>query len=83
MKTNTIILTIAAAVLSLASCEQKKEPAGELKEKIDDALDRRPNEKLKDSIEDLEKDARKAGEGISDALDKAAQDVEKKVDKSK
>ncbi len=41
MKTNTIILTIAAAVLSLASCEQKKEPAGELKEKIDDALDHR------------------------------------------
>lgn len=84
MKTIACLLTIATTLGGLVSCEKKAEPAKtSIGAKIDDALDRRPNEKLKDAVEDLEKDAKKAGEGITEALDKAAKDLEKDLEKSK
>ena len=84
MNTRLILVSAAAVICGLASCKQKDEPkSGSVREKIDDALDRRPNEKIKDAVEDLSKDAKKAGEGISEAVDKAAQDAKKKIEESK
>lgn len=84
MSTRLICIAAAAAICGLASCKQKEAPpSGSIREKIDDALDRRPNEKIKDAVEDLSQDAKKAGKGISDAVDQAAQDAKKKIEESK
>ncbi len=55
MKLNYLLA--AAMFAALPACKEKHETPN-VKEKIDDALDRRPNEKLKDAGEDI-KDAGK------------------------
>ena len=42
-------LTLAAVLLTFSACEEKKTPGEKVKDKVDDALDRRPNEKLRDA----------------------------------
>lgn len=46
-------LFIASAALSLVtvSCKEEKGPAGKIGDKIDDALDQRPGEKVRDAVE--------------------------------
>ena len=63
------LLLIAAMILILPACEQKPTTAtDEVKDKIDDALDRRPAEKIRDSIEDM-----------GDELEDAAEEVKQKA----
>lgn len=56
-----------AIVLAFAGCEQKT--TGEkVKDKVDDALDRRPGEKARDAAEDLKDAAKDAGREIKGAV---------------
>ena len=56
-----------AIVLAVAGCEQKT--TGEkVKDKVDDALDRRPGEKVRDAAEDLKDAAKDAGRDIKGAV---------------
>ena len=74
MKYQTLItiVLLAASCGLLSSCKEKPKTLGE---KIDDALDARSNEKLKDAAEDLQDAARDAKKGIKDA----AKDVKEAV----
>jgi hypothetical protein len=54
MKTIRILtLALAATSLSLTtvSCKDNKGPAAKIGDKIDDALDQRPGEKVRDAVE--------------------------------
>ena len=54
-----------ASVSVLTSCERKPKTIGE---KIDDALDARPHEKVKDAGEDLKDAAKDAKDAVKDAV---------------
>lgn len=51
--TATVITSVGLAATTMTSCEDRKPT---LKEKVGDGLDSRPNEKAKDTVEDV-KDA--------------------------
>ncbi len=55
IRTFCIFLTIGATIGGTVSCEEKKGPATKVGDKIDDALDRRPAEKVRDVVEDIKK----------------------------
>lgn len=77
-------------ILGLAACEKKPEGLIEqAQEQVNDALDRRPNEKLQDAAEDLKaaageaRDAAvKAAEGATEAAGRALQDAGQAVEKA-
>lgn len=48
-----LTLTVAASALTLTavSCKEEKGPAGKVGDKIDDALDARPAEGIRDAVE--------------------------------
>ena len=74
MKLNYLL--VAAGLAMIPACEKNDPP--EVKEKIDDALDRRPNEGLKDAGEDLKDAAKDAGDEVKDAgkaIKKEAEDA--------
>lgn len=68
----THLVMIAVATVALAACGQKNESAGaKVENAVDDALDRRPAEELRDAAED-------AGDAVEDAakdIKEAAQDA--------
>lgn len=54
---------IVIALLTLSACEQKQtDTTAKVMDKVDDALDRRPNEKARDAIEDITSAAKEASE---------------------
>lgn len=54
---------IAIALLTLSACEKKPADTTEkVMDKVNDALDRRPNEKARDAIEDITSAAKEASE---------------------
>jgi hypothetical protein len=58
MKTALTILSVTSAFLlgfALPSCSESKGPAGKVGEKVDDALDQRPAEGVRDAVEDVVK----------------------------
>lgn len=67
-----VLALLAGAALTLVSCSEKK--SGSLSERVEDrvndALDRRPNEKVKDVAEDVEKAAGDIKESVKDAINK-------------
>ena len=65
MHRKLIILT-AASLLTLPGCEQQ--PNANKTDGIKDALDIRPNEKIRDAGEDIEKAAKDVGRDIKDAV---------------
>ena len=70
------ILLAAAVCLSLAGCEQKPASTAEqIKDKVNDALDRRPNEKLRDAAEDLRDGVKDAVNDLKEAGKEAAKDL--------
>jgi hypothetical protein len=75
--------TIIAAVTILAvipSCEEKKKTVTEeVKENVNDALDRRPNEKLKDAAEDIHDAVKDAAKDTKDAVKDAAEETKDAV----
>ena len=69
MKRKPLVLIIAvAATFGVVSCKEKEStPVGEFKEAVDDGLDRRPNEKLKDAGEDARDAVKDAAKDVKDA----------------
>jgi type IV pilus biogenesis protein CpaD/CtpE len=62
---HAVLLAVAVAVF--AGCDQKpKSTSEQVKDKVNDALDRRPNEKLRDAAED-----------VRDGVKEAAKDLKK------
>jgi hypothetical protein len=62
------LLFAFSLLLPLAACDQKPASTAEqIKDKVNDALDRRPNEKLKDAAEDLRDGAKVAVKDLKDA----------------
>ncbi|MCW1884726.1 hypothetical protein OKA04_08300 [Luteolibacter flavescens] len=57
-------LLAAASLLTFAACENKETP--EVQEKINDALDRRPNEEIKDAAEDVKDAVKDVGDEVKD-----------------
>jgi gas vesicle protein len=66
-------LLAAASLATFSACEKKETP--EVKEKVDDALDRRPNEGIKDAAEDVKDAAKDTGNEIKDAAKDLKDDV--------
>jgi hypothetical protein len=59
----TGLLVAIPLLLTLAACDQKPAtPTEQIKDKVGDALDSRPQENIRDAAEDL-------GEGVKDAAD--------------
>jgi len=72
------ILILISSVLILSACE-KKSPTDELKDSVNDALDRRPAEGVRDAIEDAGDAVKDAAKETGDAVKGAAKDVKKAV----
>ncbi|MBS1211835.1 MAG: hypothetical protein H6R26_451 [Proteobacteria bacterium] len=63
-----VLLLALPFVFAMAACDQKpKSTTGQVTDKVNDALDRRPNEKLKDAGEDLRDGAKSAVKDLKDA----------------
>jgi hypothetical protein len=83
MKTTLWMIATVSAVFALASCGKKETTVrDEVSEKVGDALNTRDHEKLRDAAEDLEKDAKKAGEGLGEALKEAGEEIKKEAHKA-
>ena len=65
------LLIIATSLLGLTACKEKT-PAEKVKDKVGDALDSRPNEKIRDAGEDAKDAAKDLGKGVKDAAKDAA-----------
>lgn len=72
MKTHLFVVAVAAACLTLSvglsSCKREKSPGEKIGEKIDDALDQRPGEKVKDAAEDVGDAVKDLGDAVKDAV---------------
>ena len=68
----TIRILLCAAILpTFIACEKKPQTTGEkIKDGVNDALDRRPGEKLRDAGEDLKDAAKDAKDAVKDAAKK-------------
>jgi uncharacterized protein YjbJ (UPF0337 family) len=67
MKKASLLLALPL-IAALAACEQKPASTTEqIKDKVNDALDRRPNEKLKDAAEDIRDGAKEAVKDLKEA----------------
>ncbi len=66
MKLRHKLLILTASLLALPACEQQ--PNANQKDGIKDALDTRPNEKLRDLGEDMEKATKEVGRDLKDAV---------------
>ena len=85
------VIMIAAMFLALPACEQKQTATEKVMDRVDDALDRRPQEDAQDLAEDMSdkvedaldrrsgEKARDVAEDVSDELQDAAKEIEEKV----
>lgn len=74
-----LLAFLVGITLTLVSCKEKKaeilsskpETFGEkIEDKVNDALDRRPNEKIRDVAEDIEKAADDVADSVKEAVEK-------------
>jgi type IV pilus biogenesis protein CpaD/CtpE len=66
MKLSRMLLA-AAMVFALAGCDQKpKSTTEQVKDKVNDVLDRRPNEKLRDAAEDIRDGVKEAAKDLQE-----------------
>lgn len=90
MRLLPLLLVGLPLALGLSACEKKPEGLVEqAQDKVNDALDRRPNEKLKDAAEDLgqaaaeaKKAAGKAAEGAAESVGQALKEAGQAVEKA-
>lgn len=70
MKTTRTLLFALPLMLALAACEKPPEPTlgSNSKDSLNDALDRRPNEKARDALESTGDAVKEAGGEIKDAV---------------
>jgi len=62
-----LMLIITATILMLPACDQTQTGSEKVMNKVDDALDRRPGEKVRDAAEDAGDDLEDAAEEIEDS----------------
>ncbi len=62
-------------VLLAPSCEEKRSTGDEVKDAVNDALDRRPGEPIRDAAEDAADAVKDAAKDTKDAIKDAAEDV--------
>lgn len=62
------LLIVMATLLVLPACERNKSTPDKIKDTVDDALDRRPGEKVLDAAEDAKDAVKDAGKEIKDAV---------------
>ena len=77
MKTSAIIIAAAFTCFSLSACGKKD--TEEVKDKVGDALNTRPNEKLRDASEDLQKDVKDASKDAGDAVKELGKEIKEDV----
>ena len=65
------LFILAAILLALPACERDKPVTGKAKDGINDALDRRPGEKVRDASEDATDAIKDAGKEVKDAVKEA------------
>lgn len=61
-------ITLATTVLALTACEPKQTTSEKVKDNVNDALDRRPGEKVRDAAEDTKDAVKDAGKDIKGAV---------------
>ena len=66
MKLYHLILT--ATLFALTACEPKQTTSEKVKDKVNDALDRRPGEKVRDAAEDTKDAVKDAAKDIKGAV---------------
>lgn len=59
---------LAAILLAAAACEPKQTTTEKVKDKVNDALDRRPGEKVRDAAEDAKDAVKDAGKDLKRAV---------------
>ena len=70
------LLLVLPLLLSIVACEPRDRTTGDkVKDKVDDALDRRSNEKLRDAGEDVRDGATDAAKDVGGAVKDTAKDV--------
>ena len=67
MKTPLLLIALAT-LLALPACEQDKPVPGTAKDGINDALDRRPGENVRDAAEDAADALKNAGKEAKEAV---------------
>ena len=68
-------LLLIAAAMTLPACEQKMTTTEKAKDNINDALDRRPHEKVRDAAEDAKDSLKDAGKDVKEVVKDTAKDV--------
>ena len=67
MKLSSLFVMVAM-LFALAACDTKpKSTTEQVKDKVNDALDRRPNEKLRDAAEDVRDGVKEAAKDLKEA----------------
>ena len=66
LRMSRLLMLVLPLALLLSACEPKS-GAEKLKDKVNDALDRRPNEKLRDAAEDVRDGVKDAVKDVKDA----------------
>lgn len=61
------LLIVTATLLALPACE-KRTTTEKVKDNVNDALDRRPGEKVLDAAEDAKDAVKEAGKDVKDAV---------------
>lgn len=66
---NAALYAVLTLGLGLAACEKKPEtPLEKVEDAVKDGLDARPNEKLKDAAEDVQKAVESSAEAMKEAV---------------
>lgn len=68
MKKFSLLLFALPFVLALGACDKAPSPSSNAQNSLNDALDRRPNEKLRDAAEDTSDAVKRAAGDVKDAV---------------
>ena len=77
-------LIVAGTLFTLPACDRRPPtPEEKAKDKIDDAFDRRPHEKLRDAAEDIGDAAKDVGKDIKKGAKEAGEDIKEAIKNEK
>jgi hypothetical protein len=76
-------LLIASALVALPACSDKPAVTGDGKNSVNDALDNRPAEPVRDAAEDIGDAAKDAGTAVKDAAVELKDEVKEEVNEAK
>jgi hypothetical protein len=83
MKTTILLFTSGMLAAGLVSCKKNESTVREeVSDKVGDALNTRDHEKLRDAAENIEKDVKKAGEGLGESLKEVGEEIKKEAHKA-